>query len=393
MSSGVPIEALQTWDLDVQINPSAVLELPDVFVIAYVRFVTPETLEDQLVVRLFDRSANRWFIAEVPGHGQGLVPLGTPLKLYHQGGFFYVDTHLTPSAANTLVLDRELTPRQRLEGWIVALLPDEMVLYCLSGPHFRPTYPTQLSLYDPVHDCSQIVYPLEPYLPIRAKYIERVRTLLAAHDRRWLWDHGFAAEDFDNSTRDYTSSADSRTLAFVATFNEYQAWPEDRQFLLAYLSSVRPALSQGPVPVPLPERFFIDFLADVGRLRGFREHGGAARWAELAARMPELVELLMPVLDHPCPRCSTYREAVVQTDARWADPETWKRLATLIATPPPSLEVVYLYENVGTDEPLTYTEIELSQLRSKFSGLSDRAILRRLVRLDPQASTPSGSVP
>ncbi len=155
----VPVEGLP--DAARRITSYAVLQDDRWVAIAYYWYGGTDVLPPELRIRAFDRRTKRWRSTilrrgdkdEIGGSADGFA---------RRGRWFYLDTHLTPSAGILLVLAPDLMVRKRLAGWSSLILPDGRVAYEHSMTHFAPVHPGSISLYDPNTDCDVRLYPPKP---------------------------------------------------------------------------------------------------------------------------------------------------------------------------------------------------------------------------------------
>jgi hypothetical protein len=115
--------------------------------------------------------------------GQFPVPcMGSSASVAEREGTIYVETHLTPSASCTLVLDHHLTLKTALSGWLLGFVSDRYAVFRESMIHFAPTHPMNISVYDAVTGRSTRVYPL-PGDRLRAEYVRSLDAHLPS--RSW----------------------------------------------------------------------------------------------------------------------------------------------------------------------------------------------------------------
>lgn len=96
-----------------------------------------------------------------------------------RGNFDWVELHFDPSAACTVVFDERLRERARLWGWPVAATRGRL-LFQRSEPHFAPTHPLEIGLFDPDYQLDRAIFPpggLRPDHPT-----ERLVDILASAD-------------------------------------------------------------------------------------------------------------------------------------------------------------------------------------------------------------------
>lgn len=86
--------------------------------------------------------------------------MGSALDVTERGETIYLETHLTPSASCTLVLDRQLAVKAALSGWLLGFVNDRYAVFHESMIHFATTHPMSVSVYDTVAGRSTRLYPL-----------------------------------------------------------------------------------------------------------------------------------------------------------------------------------------------------------------------------------------
>jgi hypothetical protein len=141
----------EATDLDREITSYSVFDDADSFVIAYY-LVEPDGLLHDLQLRAFDKQAAMWTYGSTQ-------EIGSVLRIQRGAGFLYVSGHSSPSAAPTLVLDRHLKVRHKLDGWLELVLADGRVVFQRSMTHFQPAHAALLAVYDPRTEIERTFYP------------------------------------------------------------------------------------------------------------------------------------------------------------------------------------------------------------------------------------------
>jgi hypothetical protein len=147
------LEAAGFQDADHRITSYKVLNERWWFAIAYYRDDGSGLLPEILRVRTYDKRTGRWEYAEFNGN------FGSILRLHRGGAWWYVSGHLSPSAAPTLVLSRNLRLVRTLNGWPQLALPDGRLIYQHSMVHFSPAHPGSLGVYDPATNADVPLFP------------------------------------------------------------------------------------------------------------------------------------------------------------------------------------------------------------------------------------------
>lgn len=208
--------------------------------------------DGSLLVLLFTSSAaQRWRMAELRWPADGCRG-GSIDGLYETDAFYFIEGHVNPSAACTLVASkRDLSVRGVFDGWIRAVLDHDEVVYQHSEPHFAPTHYVELSLYNAAPDTSRQLYPPRPSPPIRRRYQRQVQS---AYDRcqrneatRRACGGAFAENNhhgdarlFDNWLGDLVANPATDAIAFQITFDDIaKASPVEVIYIYRHVSDPR----------------------------------------------------------------------------------------------------------------------------------------------------------
>lgn len=202
------------------------LQDDEVFVIAYDEVAADPSapLPDRIHVSVRERATGTWRHAEVPRElslGGSSRRAGSISRIHRAADYFYLDTHVNPSAGTLVVLSRTLEPVAALNGWFATPLRDGTVVYHRSMVHFAPTHPEELWVYDARSREDVRLYPNAPYGAVRQAYIDDVRRIYARVGDDWfrINNHHGDPERFDSSIgREYATDANGNSIAFVATF-------------------------------------------------------------------------------------------------------------------------------------------------------------------------------
>lgn len=207
------------------------------FVIAYNRLGSSNQIEQPLRIARFDKLKQTWTTAEFSGYSDlqteilpGLTApcMGAVGGLQKAGALFYLSIDLSPSAACTVALSSDLRLQKVFSGWIVANFANGTVLLEGSTVHFAPTHPLRLSLFNPSDSSIKSLYPVEKD-PLRARYIERLRTEIVPGDRCEGENCEWNPERFDDELANTCESSRCRpaiavnnvtgSLAFTVQFS------------------------------------------------------------------------------------------------------------------------------------------------------------------------------
>src|SRR5262245_51962068 len=85
--------------------------------------------------------------------------------------FIHRSEHINPSAETLTILSPDNKVIGRLDGWEIATLPNDIVIYHRSQVHFAPTHSLQIAVYDPARRSDKLIYPPMPIQPVRRVFI------------------------------------------------------------------------------------------------------------------------------------------------------------------------------------------------------------------------------
>lgn len=222
---GLPVDAELSQDVARLITSYALLDSKQEFLIAYYIDDGSGTLKPPLHVVHYNRISHTWRRARI-GKDEARVGdvecLGSITSIDASSAFFYVHTHLSPSAGCLLLINRDLAVHTSLYGWFLAAFGDGTVVYHRSQIHFASYHTAEISIYQPATRQDGKIYPRKPYQKIRLEQMQRVRALFT-DDWCMRRNHPCDAELFDNYVRDgpdgVVVSDSENALAFVAVFD------------------------------------------------------------------------------------------------------------------------------------------------------------------------------
>jgi hypothetical protein len=160
----------------------------DEFVLAYNGVTGAGAVEQPVHVVRLDKRQQAWTSADFSDIKTEILPgltaacLGAIEDVQKAGALFYVSIHLSPSAGCLAVISRDLKLQRVFSGWIAAEFSSGAVVLEGSTVHFAPTHPLSLSLFDPSDGSMKSIYPVEND-PLRAQYVQRLRTEILPADR------------------------------------------------------------------------------------------------------------------------------------------------------------------------------------------------------------------
>ena len=228
----------------------------------------PGSPDDRLFLLRHDRSQGTWAESSSAFDAPGSI-----VNLQSSGALLFAGIHHSPSASDTLVFDSNLVLRDRIPGWIVLLMTNGSFVWEHSEPHFAPTFPTELFLYDGASRQSRQIFPLRPFHPYRKALI---RAIQAAYDRAgWRWcaehNHHCDAERLDTSLVRIVADPEGDSLAFAIGYDEHPTSlrrQSDRFVIYLYRHVSDPtkiSYTERPLPRGAPPPTRESLLAALGR--------------------------------------------------------------------------------------------------------------------------------
>src|SRR5262245_680929 len=152
--------------------------------------------------------------------------------------FIHRSEHINPSAETLTILSRDMKVIAQLDGWEVATLPDDTVIYHRSQPHFAPTHSLEIAAYDPVRRTDRLIYPPMPVQPIRRAFIDRVAQVYKQRGEAWFREHNHHGDPtkFDSMlVGDVMVDVAAKTFSFKVKFGD----PENIADPLPFTEDVR----------------------------------------------------------------------------------------------------------------------------------------------------------
>ena len=223
---GIPVPSAGIIDLDLAITSHAVEDAPDLFVIAYYALrPEPGHLDDSLRVSAYDKATGSWAHAAFERGNTG-----SALGIRRSPRHIFIDTHLNPSAGALVVLSRALEPVARLDGWLLRLMPGEIVLYHRNQVHFAPIHPAELWIWSAATGLDTVLYPARPYGAVRSRYVDSLRARYARLGEPWFREHNHPTDPewFGSRLGDTLVFDEAGTaVAFVMHFGEGNELPAD----------------------------------------------------------------------------------------------------------------------------------------------------------------------
>lgn len=136
--------------------------------------------------------------------------------------YIYLNSHFNPSAGRLLVLSEDLKLRRALDGWLLAIFPDETIVYHRNQVHFAPTHSLEISAFNPGTGQDVLIYPRKPYPAVRRAFIERVSEVYKKRGEDWFREHNhhMNPEMFDSSLVGDVTPSGAGTITFQVRYGD-----------------------------------------------------------------------------------------------------------------------------------------------------------------------------
>jgi hypothetical protein len=152
--------------------------------------------------------------------------------------FVHRSEHINPSAETLTILSADMKVVAELQGWELATLPNEIVVYHRNQVHFAPTHSLEIAVFDPVRQRDALIYPPMPYQPVRQQFIDKVAQAYKERGEQWFREHNHHMDParFDSMLiGDVMVDTRSNTLSFTVRFGD----PESALDPLPFTQNVR----------------------------------------------------------------------------------------------------------------------------------------------------------
>lgn len=234
-------EQLKKYELPTNTLPDEVLEqrasaaylnTEHTFLISY--FAESTSTQSTYSIRFlkFDKATNVWSSTEVfelerseredcPFNECYFRP-GAVMHILESEDFYFVRTHLNPSAGFTFVLTSDLELHDVLFGSIRQLFADGTAVYSESNIHFAPTHFTLLDIYDPATREIYSIFPHEPHQELWLAREEKMAQIYDELGKTWCQENNHHCNPalFNNYlASDIVVNDDTDSLAFIITFS------------------------------------------------------------------------------------------------------------------------------------------------------------------------------
>jgi hypothetical protein len=241
----------QAGDLDREVVNGSTLDSEHARVIAtYVSGA--DSPADVLYVFRLDRDDGKWRAVELrwPADPDRYCQGGSIVEITQSQHFVFLDGHRTPSASCTMVLTNDLAFHDTVWGWKRALFDGDLLVYEHSQPHFAPTHPVEVSIYDAVTRRHTPLYPLPHDPPLRRRYLAKVRAAYARCCRARVprgcggafvdRNHHCDPQLFDQALVEVAADEASDALALVVRFEDIVAEHPSVLYVYRHLTRLGP---------------------------------------------------------------------------------------------------------------------------------------------------------
>ncbi len=369
--SQIPIAGRESEDLNRRITSYATLDEPKAFVIGYYLEEGSGAPAKTLYVDLYRKGETAWttrhFEREEAGEAEGRPVFGSSVvRITRCADSFLLETHVNPSAAYTLVLGDDLAYRDSIYGWPLAVFRQGLVIYQHSEVHFAPTHYVEVSVYDVSTKKRWLIYPRKPYSPVRESQIEKVRAEYARRGVDWFKNHNHPGnpELFDTFLQgEVAANEATHSLAFRIAFDNTDTWDYPEKLKFQNFGGLARRLADFDVSKAPPE----DIFSVLGQgLLAVKSMNLQDTFLEVFRADSETQAMLRQELASSEASPSDWRKHFVDLDARWARPETWRKIQAALSTPPPITDVICVFRNMDREGSSEYREMLLEDLQKEF---------------------------
>jgi hypothetical protein len=374
--NGIPATGREASDLNRKITSFAFLDAPDSFVIAYYPDDGDGRVGDTLKVDLYRKGPSTWltqrFERDATGGAEGHPAFGGSVeRIFRSAGFLLLETHVNPSAAYTLVLDKDLTYRDSISGWPLAVFRDGLVVYQHSEIHFAPTHYAEVSVYSLGAKKQWLIYPRKPYQPVRQAHVEKVRAAYAKRGAEWFAAHNHHGnpELFDNFLQgEVAANEATHALAFRIAFDNTDTWDYAEKLKFQNFGGLARRLADFNVSKAPPEGIFAVLGEGLLAVKSLHLQD---TFLELFKADPDTQAMLMQALASPEASQPDWQKRLVGLDVRWAQPEQWRKIQATLSTPPETTDVICVIRNLDQERNCECREMLLDDFQKR---LGDRPL-------------------
>ncbi len=219
----IPVGPAPIQNLSQRITSFAVLDDETNFLIAYYIDDGSGLLSPPLYMARFVKKDQSWKInalrkVEASFKTFQVPCLGSAMRIVPTKRFFFVQTHLNPSAGCLVILSENLAVKKALWGSYLAVFRSGLLVFNRSQIHFAPTHPMEIAVYDLQRDVESNLYPPSAD-SFRAAYIEKLRAAKPSED--WCREHNSHCDPQQFESNLFSAvviNEEMQALAFVARF-------------------------------------------------------------------------------------------------------------------------------------------------------------------------------
>ncbi len=368
--NNIPVAGRPAADLDRKITSYATYDAIDEFVIAYYPDDGSGLLGETLYVDLYRKPQSGWITRRFERNSEdGDRPTlfgGSVIGIAKAGDYFLINTHVNPSASQTLVLGRDLEYHDTFFGWAVSIFPDGLVVYQHSEVHFAPTHYVEMSVYDARTKKHRQIYPKKPYGPVRQRHVGQVRAAYQKRGEEWFKknNHHMNPELFDNFLQgDVAADGAVHSLAFVIAFDNTDTWDYAEKLKLLNFGALIHSMEEFRTLAPVPEGIFGVFGQGLESLAREKQQDVFLGLFKTDSETQEMIRRALASAVQPT---NNWRARLLNLDARWGRPEVWKKVEATLATPPETTEVICIFRHLDQEQKWAYREWLLSDFQKKF---------------------------
>jgi hypothetical protein len=223
-----------TRNLDKRITSGAELDEDSQFVIAYYVDDGSGLLNSPLFLERYDRGSKEWrsaVLGPAPTQSEANACNGSVLNVNAVGRRLILNTHINPSAGCLLVVSPDLKLETSLEGWFLARLGEDELIYHRNEVHFAEVHPTEIALYNLRTKRDIAFFPHKPDQAVRIARIAQLKEFYSTR-KSWCkkWNDPCDAEQFDSDLDgDVATNEAEHAAAFVISYEQWQRYPDDEQ--------------------------------------------------------------------------------------------------------------------------------------------------------------------
>lgn len=362
-------------NLEREIHGYSILNDPNYFCAAYYLYDDPNLWNRQFYFVLLDKGQDKWIqrtleLKEIRGDKPYLWP-NSINNINYSKKYFYLDTHLTPSAGYLILLHKDLSFADGLYGWLEAVFTEDSIIYHNSQVHFAPTHYAELSLYNISTKVDRKIYPMKPYLQVRLSHISKVKAAYERKGEDWfrIHNHHMNPELFNNSiASNVIVNNQTRSFAFVVKYDNTDYMSDEAVLKLKGFSELRQRLKQKKIENPLSNELFTSLHDDLMKAKRI---GNPESVIDLFNENVELKAMVTAVLKSEDNRYDiNWKQDMISMDANWDNLEVWNQLAiTIHAKEENYTEVLYIYRQDNKTDKLDYKEILLEEAKRVYGDV------------------------